>query len=75
MNEYIDRARVVLTSAVTWLIAAQLVIQYALTQDVVADIPLAVQVGGQAVAFIGNAILIIRRVTPVAPEERGILPQ
>jgi RecA/RadA recombinase len=75
MNEYIDRARVLLTSAVTWLIAAQLVIQYALTQDVVAGIPLAAQVGGQVLAFIANAILIIRRVTPVAPEERGILSQ
>ena len=73
MNEYIDKARVVLTAAVTWITAAMLVIQFAITQEPLASIPEVAQYGAHALAFLANVILIIRRVTPVPAEDKGLL--
>jgi len=73
INSIIDRARVVLTAAVTWISAAVVVVQFILANETVASVPEVAQYGSQAVAFLVGVIAIIRRVTPVAPEERGLV--
>lgn len=75
VNRLIDQARVILTAAVSWIIAAVAVLQFVLTQDVIADYPVVAEWIGRAISLLGGVILVIRRVTPVAPAERGILPQ
>ena len=73
INTLITKAGVVARSAVTWIAAAVAVIQFALVQSPLADSPEIVQYGGQAVAFLLGVIAIIRRVTPVDPQDRGLL--
>lgn len=75
INKTIDRAIVVATSAVTWIAAAVGVLQFVLAQDVVGDIPNAPQYIAQAIGFLTGAIAVIRRVTPVPSEARGVLPE
>lgn len=72
INDVIDKARVVLTSAVTYITALTVLLQFVLTQDVVADIPNAAQYITQAIAFLGGVVAVIRRVTPVSRAERGL---
>lgn len=72
MQDFIERAKVIATAAVSWLIAIQVVLQTILVE---VDIPVVAQYGGQALALIGGAILVLRRVTPVESDQRGILPQ
>ena len=74
IHQWIDKARVILSSAVTYITALTVVLQFVLTQEVVADIPNAAQYITQAIAFLGGVVLVIRRVTPVPSEERGLLP-
>lgn len=74
----IDRARVVLTAAPTYLVGASAVV------TIVADEVAKVLPAGQAttvgavtvrvVAILGAAVAIVRRVTPVVDGERGLLP-
>jgi hypothetical protein len=73
INSFIDRARVILTSAVTWISAAIVVIQFALTTEPLSSIPEVAQYGGHVVAFLAGVIAIIRRVTPVPAEDKGLL--
>jgi drug/metabolite transporter (DMT)-like permease len=72
-HEATDRARVVAKAAVTWIASVVAVLQYVLTQDVLMDYPTVVQYIGQAVALLGGVIAVIRRVTPVSKDERGIM--
>lgn len=72
------RIRTVLTAVVFWLGIAGAVIAIVLDelagfidQPVVAGI---VGVLGPVLAIIGVLVAIIRRVTPVLPEQRGLLP-
>lgn len=78
INELIEKAKVVAQAAVTWLVFISVVLTFAASE--IADV-----VPGETgeeivtwilrvVAWIGVAVGIIRRVTPVAPDERGILP-
>lgn len=74
----IERVKVVAGAAVTWLVAASIVITIfseeiggLLTDDTAA---LVASWATTAVGWLGAAVAIIRRVTPVLPEERGILP-
>lgn len=78
IHAFIDRARVVLTQAVTYIaaVSATLVL---IAQNVVPELPepIGSTVGtwvATAIAFLGGVVGIIRRVTPVPREERGILP-
>lgn len=71
------RARVVLTGFVTWLVVLSVVL--AQTAQVLAEhAPAGWDAGvrwvGTIAAVVGSAIAIIRRVTQVLPEERGLLP-
>lgn len=65
------RVRVVLREAVTWLVFAGIV-----ASAVAAEIPGAVAEWAVRIgAWLATAVAIIRRVTPVLPSERGILPR
>ena len=70
INALITRAGVLLGSAVTYITLAMGVITAVVTQ---LDIPQATEVGGVALTFLAGVIVIIRRVSPVAPNERGML--
>lgn len=79
MNDFIERAKVITSAAVTWLTFTALVLTVA--ADEIGQ--LAPDGTGQDVttflirvaAWLGAAVSIIRRVTPVAPDERGILEE
>lgn len=76
LNAFAAKAKVVLTAAVTWLIAleaALIVLSDELAKAI--PVPWADRVTAWvliAIGVIGTAIAIIRRVTPVLPDERGI---
>lgn len=78
MKNIIARVRVVLQAAPTYLVAASTIVAIA-TEEIAQELPEgwqdnAVAIGGKVVAIIGAAVLIIRRVTPVIAEHRGLLP-
>lgn len=79
MTDFAAKVRVVLTAAVTYLTLAVTVITI-FAEEIASVLPEGVaetvgMYGVTAVAWITVAISIIRRVSPVLPEERGILPQ
>lgn len=72
-----ERVKVILTSLVTWLVAAGAVgaiLTDELTGVIGADHPV-VNLIARVVVIAGTAVSIIRRVTPVLPQEVGVLPQ
>ncbi len=78
MKKFLTRVRVVATQAVTYLVGAAAVIPF-IADDIADQLPAGA--AGQvtkyallAVAWIGAAVSIIRRVTPVLPQDRGLLP-
>jgi len=79
MTKVLDRARVVLSAGVTWMVLAATVLTFAVDAigeeagDTAAGQWLVMVLGG-AITVLGVAVAIIRRVTPVLPAERGILP-
>lgn len=79
MNETISKARVILSQAVTYLVFAGLLLNI-LVEELgdFADNPAVgwvIRVAGSAIVVVGVAASIIRRVTTVSVEERGILPK
>lgn len=68
------RARVILGTVVTYLVMLVALGNLAIMQygD---DLPVVAEVATHVVVTAGSAIEIIRRVTPVAKDERGVLPQ
>lgn len=66
-----SRVKVVASAAVTWLTIAGAVATLLVEQ--LADFPAAADVASKAVIMIATATTIIRRVTPVAINERGLL--
>jgi len=78
VNENLARARVIAGSAITLLTALAIGVT-TFVNEVAAALPSgwqdnALAIGGTAVAWIGAAVAALRRVTPVAPEQRGVLP-
>jgi hypothetical protein len=65
------RALVVIKAAPTWLTMVATVVTIVSTS---VGIPVVASVGASIAAALTTAVLIIRRVTPVLPDERGILP-
>jgi hypothetical protein len=65
------RARVVLTAAPSYLVAASTAVTIVMEE---VDAPGVAKYGAIAVGALGAAIAIIRRVTPVLPDDRGLLP-
>jgi len=78
INALLDRVKVVATAAVTYLTAAVVILSLVADQIV----ELLPNGDGQTVAawlirvvaVLSGAITIIRRVTPVVPQDRGLLP-
>lgn len=71
------KIKVIASSAVTWLTFAVMALTM-FSEEIAAVLPTDTDVTAwiaKAVVWLGAAIAIIRRVTPVIPEERGILPQ
>ncbi len=76
-NPVLARVRVFLKSAPTYLVAAGAVVTV-LADELGKVFPNgwqdnATQIAGTLLGIIGAAVAIIRRVTPVLPEERGML--
>ena len=74
VNTLISRIRVLAGAAVTWLIAAQVALQWVLSQEILVEYPDWTQWLGQAVALIGGIVLVVRRVAPVDEKDQGLLP-
>jgi hypothetical protein len=76
MAVLIQRIRTVLTAAVTWLVVLSTVLTIVMAElDEFAGIPPGVIRGiGTALAVVGVVLAIIRRVTPVLPDARGLAP-
>lgn len=77
MKNLLARARVILTAAPTYLVAAGAVVSI-VADEVSKILPAgwqdnAAQIAGAVAGVIGAAVLIVRRVTPVLVEERGLL--
>lgn len=72
----VDRARVILTAAVTYLVLAAVIVAILIDElGAVAGIPpVVVKVLGGILTACTVAITIIRRVTPVLPAARSITP-
>lgn len=69
----VQRARVIATSAVTWLIVAQLAGQ-AIVDEFGDTLPAPwLELVGRAVVLLAGVVAVIRRVTPVMAEDRGLL--
>lgn len=76
MNNLLERIKVLLTAAVTWLVVLGGVLTIViaqLTPVLGVDDPIILWLTG-AVVWIAILVQIIRRVTPVLPSARGILP-
>ena len=69
---WFDRARVIASAAATWLIATT-----ALVTLIVAELgdtwPVVASAGGHILVVLAGAITVIRRVTPVDAQDRGVL--
>jgi hypothetical protein len=79
MSDFLLKVRVVLTAAPTWITAAATLVTI-FSEEIGGLLPAGAaeslaSAGAIVLAWLGAAINIIRRVTPVLPEERGILPQ
>lgn len=73
VQAFLDRAAVVMRSAVTYIVLAMSVVQTVILA-VGDDIPEVAQYGAHVLAFLGGVVAVIRRVTPVDAEDRGVLP-
>lgn len=75
MTATAERVRVIASAAVTWLVFASVVLSAAVPELVEllgADHAVVVFVA-RALVWVGAAVAIIRRVSPVEPDARGIL--
>ena len=70
INDLITRVRVIATSAVTVLTVLTGVVAFVISQ---VDITQVQTLGAQLLAVLGGLILVIRRVSPAPPDQRGIL--
>lgn len=79
MQAFIERVKVVLSAAVTWIVLASSIVTIFAEEiaKVAAEGTAATvtRVAVRVVSILGAAVAIIRRVTPVLPEERGVLPK
>ena len=66
-----SKLRTIASSSVTWLTFAAFVAQ-AVIDELGDDFPQYIEPAGRAVAVLLGAVAIIRRVTPVPPDERGL---
>ena len=79
MTEFVAKLRVIFTAAVTYLTLGVTIVTI-FAEEIAAMLPVGAaedltQWALIAVGWLTAAITIIRRVSPVLPDERGILPQ
>jgi hypothetical protein len=76
--ELVSKAKVVAGAAVTWLVALSIVITSA-APEIAGLFPEASEDiltwAARVVGWLAVAVTIARRVSPVAPDERGLLPK
>lgn len=77
MSKFIARIKVLATAVNTWLVAAALIAPIIIS-EVAQELPsdkaeAFTKWGGKVVAWIGAAIAIVRRSTPVIKSQRGLL--
>lgn len=77
MFKLVARAKVIGSATVTWLIAVSAAVQ-GLATDIASILPEEAErvgaVGVRVAAVLAVAVAIIRRVTTVLPDDRGLLP-
>lgn len=78
MNSTLERIRTLATAANTYLVAGALIVSI-VTQEVAEELDgdtaeVVVRIGGKVVAWLGAAIMIVRRSTTVIEQQRGLLP-
>lgn len=71
----IKMVRVVAGHLLTWLLIAQTILTAAIASGNLDQFPEIMRWCALAVGVIGSAIAVIRRVTPVPKDERGLLPK
>jgi hypothetical protein len=74
VDRFLAKARTLAGAAVTWLLLASTVLTLAvaeLGEQLGTDHP-AVVLGARVVVWLGTAVAIVRRVTPVPPSDRGL---
>lgn len=67
------RIRVILTNLLTYLVAAQTVVALVVAQGDELDLPYVGEYGALVLTGLASIILFVRRVTPVASDERGLI--
>lgn len=77
MSPFLQRVVIVAKAVPTYLVAASLIVSVA-TQEISEELDgetatNVVRIGGKIVAWLGAAIAIIRRSTPVIKSQRGLL--
>ena len=77
MNKLIARIKVLASAANTWLVAIALIVPIAVS-EIAQELPsdkaeVVTKWGGKLIAWIGVAIAIVRRSTPVIKSQRGLL--
>ncbi len=77
MNDNLKRVAIVAKAVPTYLVAAALVVSIA-TQEISEELDgdakqQVVRIGGKVAAWLGAAVAIIRRSTPVIKAQRGLL--
>lgn len=78
MSNTLKRVMVVITAVNTYLVAGALIVSI-ITEEVAEELPSStaeavVKIGGKVVGWLGAAIAILRRSTPVILSQRGLLP-
>jgi hypothetical protein len=76
MSKFLARVRVLLTAAPTWIIAAVAVVQVAAVEAAKVlpeEADTIAAWSARAVALLLGIVAVVRRVTPVLPQERGLL--
>lgn len=76
MNDFLKRARTLLTALPTYLVLTATMLQVLIEELQEAElVPSVVAVLLRVAAVVGAAIEIVRRSTPVLKGERGLLPK
>lgn len=75
IKKAVKRARVIASHLLTWLLIAQTVLTAAVASGNLDQFPEILRWCVVTLGAIGTAITVIRRVTPVPKEQRGLLPK
>jgi hypothetical protein len=71
----LERAKVLATHLLTWLLVLQTALTAVVASGQLDQFPELLRYLALVLGIIGTAIVVIRRVTPVPKEQRGLLPK